>query len=164
MPLSKTVTELVFKYKRKMGHLYFVGNRNWSQGRKSTRCSVNERNGLLWYTTGTYLFAKWLWWWEDLRDENASYMGLGKHVVTVLLNCLETNAWREAFYDQLDQLREPHFRGQQSARVISYSCAQRLISIFGATYSCESLYSTLKLIRSKYRSVLTDGHTLLSLY
>jgi hypothetical protein len=98
MPLSKTVTEFVFKYKRKMGHQYFVGNQNWSQGRKNTRCSVNERNVLLWFTTGTYLFAKWLWWWEDLRDENASYMGLGKHVVTVLLNCLETNAWRETFF------------------------------------------------------------------
>jgi hypothetical protein len=38
---------------------------------------------------------------------------------------------------QLDQLREPHFRKQQSA---SHG------------------YSTLKLIKSKYRSVLTAGH------
>jgi hypothetical protein len=37
-------------------------------------------------------------------------------------------------------------------------CAQRLISIFCTTYSCESLYSTLKFIKSKYRSVLTDEH------
>jgi hypothetical protein len=35
-------------------------------------------------------------------------------------------------------------------------CAQRLISIFGTTYSCEPLYSTLKFIKSKYQSVLTD--------
>lgn len=37
-------------------------------------------------------------------------------------------------------------------------CAKRLISIFGTTYSCESLYSTLKFIKSKYRAVLTDEH------
>jgi tryptophan synthase beta subunit len=34
----------------------------------------------------------------------------------------------------------------------------RLISIFGTTYVCESLYSTLKFIKSKYRSELTDEH------
>ncbi|KAL4126266.1 hypothetical protein QTP88_010491 [Uroleucon formosanum] len=37
-------------------------------------------------------------------------------------------------------------------------CAQKLISIFGTTYSCESLYSTMKMIKSKHRSTLTDGH------
>jgi hypothetical protein len=37
-------------------------------------------------------------------------------------------------------------------------CAIRLISIFGTSYSCESLYSTLKFIKNKYRSVLTDQH------
>jgi hypothetical protein len=42
------------------------------------------------------------------------------------------------------------------ARVVSYSCAQMLISIFGTAYSCESLYSTLEFIKSKYRLVLTD--------
>jgi hypothetical protein len=35
-------------------------------------------------------------------------------------------------------------RGQQSARAVSYLCAQRLICIFGTRYSCESLYSKLK--------------------
>ncbi|XP_025415613.1 general transcription factor II-I repeat domain-containing protein 2-like [Sipha flava] len=29
-------------------------------------------------------------------------------------------------------------------------CAQKLISIFGTTYSCESLYSTMKMIKSKH--------------
>jgi 17beta-estradiol 17-dehydrogenase/3beta-hydroxysteroid 3-dehydrogenase/mitotic-spindle organizing protein 1 len=38
------------------------------------------------------------------------------------------------------------------------ACAQRLISIFSTTYSCESLYSALKSIKSKYRSVLSDEH------
>jgi hypothetical protein len=59
---------------------------------------------------------------------------------------------------QLDQLRGPHFQRKQPARGMSYSCAQRFISIFGTTYSCESLYSTLKFIKSKYRSVFTDEH------
>lgn len=34
-------------------------------------------------------------------------------------------------------------------------CAVKLISIFGTTYSCQSLYSTIKW---KYRSNLTDDH------
>ncbi|XP_060836051.1 general transcription factor II-I repeat domain-containing protein 2B-like [Rhopalosiphum padi] len=38
------------------------------------------------------------------------------------------------------------------------NCAVKLISIFGTTYSCESLYSTMKIIKSKYRSNLTDDH------
>lgn len=37
-------------------------------------------------------------------------------------------------------------------------CAIRLISIFGTSYSCESLYSTLKFVKNKYRAVLTDKH------
>jgi hypothetical protein len=37
-------------------------------------------------------------------------------------------------------------------------CAQKLISIFG-TYSCESLYSTMKMIKSKHRSILTDDQS-----
>jgi hypothetical protein len=49
--------------------------------------------------------------------------------------------------DQLDQIREAHFRRQQSA------CSQRLISISSTTYSCELMYSALKFITSKYRSV-----------
>lgn len=38
-------------------------------------------------------------------------------------------------------------------------CATRLSSIFGTTYSCEALYSTLKFIKSKRRSVLTEHLT-----
>jgi hypothetical protein len=59
---------------------------------------------------------------------------------------------------QLDQLWEPHFRWQQSARATSYSCAQKLISSFSTRYSYESLYSTLKFIKSNYCSVLTHEH------
>jgi tryptophan synthase beta subunit len=37
-------------------------------------------------------------------------------------------------------------------------CAMKLISFFGTTYVCKSLYSTLKFIKSNYRSELTDEH------
>jgi hypothetical protein len=36
--------------------------------------------------------------------------------------------------------------------------ACRIISIFGTTYLCESFYSTLKFVKSKHRSVLTNQH------
>jgi hypothetical protein len=56
----------------------------------------------------------------------------------------------------LDQLQEPHFRRQQSAKAMYYLCDKRLISIFNTTHSYESLYLTLTFIKSKHRSVLTD--------
>jgi hypothetical protein len=59
---------------------------------------------------------------------------------------------------QLDHLREPHFKKQQSPKAMSYACAQRLISSFGTTYSCQFLYSTLTFTKSEYRLVLTDEH------
>lgn len=37
-------------------------------------------------------------------------------------------------------------------------CALRLISVFGTSYCCEALYSTLKFIKNKHRSILTDQH------
>ena len=36
--------------------------------------------------------------------------------------------------------------------------ACRIISIFGTPYLCESFYSTLKFVKSKQRSVLTNQH------
>lgn len=36
--------------------------------------------------------------------------------------------------------------------------ACRLLSIFGSTYNVESLYSTMKYVKSQYRSVLTNEH------
>ena len=32
----------------------------------------------------------------------------------------------------------------------------KILSMFGSTYICESMFSTLKHIKSKHRSVLTD--------
>ena len=36
--------------------------------------------------------------------------------------------------------------------------ALKILSIFGLTYVCESVFSTLKHVKSKHRSVLTDTH------
>uniref|UniRef100_H3AWY0 HAT C-terminal dimerisation domain-containing protein n=1 Tax=Latimeria chalumnae TaxID=7897 RepID=H3AWY0_LATCH len=36
--------------------------------------------------------------------------------------------------------------------------ALRLISMFGSTYLCESVFSVLKHVKSKHRSILTDAH------
>lgn len=34
----------------------------------------------------------------------------------------------------------------------------KILSMFGSTYVCESVFSTLKQVKSKHRSVLTDRH------
>ena len=36
--------------------------------------------------------------------------------------------------------------------------ALKILSMFGSTYVCESVFSTLKHVKSKHRSVLTDTH------
>ncbi|XP_047129541.1 general transcription factor II-I repeat domain-containing protein 2A-like [Hydra vulgaris] len=36
--------------------------------------------------------------------------------------------------------------------------AIKFISIFGSTYTCESLFSTMKFVKSKYRANLTNEH------
>lgn len=54
------------------------------------------------------------------------------------------------------KLREPYFRRQKLATAISFSSAKRLISIYGTTYFCQSLYSTIKFITSNNLSVQTN--------
>ena len=39
-------------------------------------------------------------------------------------------------------------------------CAFYLLSCFGSTYLCESVFSHMKIIKSRYRSVMTDQHLL----
>ena len=39
-------------------------------------------------------------------------------------------------------------------------CAFYLLSCFGSTYLCESVFSYMKIIKSRYRSVMTDQHLL----
>ena len=36
--------------------------------------------------------------------------------------------------------------------------ALNILKMFGSTYVCESVFSTLKHVKSKHRSVLTDTH------
>ena len=36
--------------------------------------------------------------------------------------------------------------------------ALKILKIFGSTYVCESVFSTLNYVKSKHRSVLTDTH------
>lgn len=37
-------------------------------------------------------------------------------------------------------------------------CALNLTALFGSTYLCESAFSHMSIIKSKYRSAMTDGH------
>ena len=39
-------------------------------------------------------------------------------------------------------------------------CAFYILSCFGSTYLCESVFSHMKIIKSRYRSVMTDQHLL----
>ena len=52
------------------------------------------------------------------------------------------------FWKSVNQSRYPHLK----------SAACKLISIFGTTYCCESLYSTMKFIKTKHRAQLTNKH------
>ena len=52
------------------------------------------------------------------------------------------------FWKLVPEAKYPHLK----------QAACRLISIFGTTYCCESLYSTMKFVKSKYRSQLTNQH------
>ena len=60
-----------------------------------------------------------------------------------LSGCSITQFWTHMHEQKCPKIRE---------------CAKRRISIFGTTYSCESLYSTLKFIKSKHWAVLSDKH------
>jgi hAT family dimerisation domain. len=54
----------------------------------------------------------------------------------------------EGLFVALDKSKYPELK----------KAACRIISILGTTYLCESLYSTLKFVKSKHRSVLTNQH------
>lgn len=52
------------------------------------------------------------------------------------------------FWTLLDDSKYPSIR----------KCAMHLKAFFGSTYLCESAFSDMKIIKSKYRSTLTDEH------
>ena len=61
---------------------------------------------------------------------------------------LKSRARNGDFWNLLTKERYPNIR----------KCAASLTAFFGSTYSCESAFSHMKLIKSKYRSTLTDDH------
>lgn len=54
----------------------------------------------------------------------------------------------EQFWSLLTEEKYPNMR----------KCATSLTAMFGSTYLCESAFSHVKIIKSKYRSTLTDDH------
>ncbi|KAI5622808.1 general transcription factor II-I repeat domain-containing protein 2-like [Silurus asotus] len=65
--------------------------------------------------------------------------------------------------DQLKPaLREGTIEFWKSVPIEKYpnvkQAALKILSMFGSTYVCESVFSTLKHVKSKHRSVLTDNH------
>ncbi|XP_060762621.1 general transcription factor II-I repeat domain-containing protein 2A-like [Neoarius graeffei] len=54
----------------------------------------------------------------------------------------------EQFWSLLTEEKYPNMR----------KCATSLTAMFGSTYLCESAFSHMKIIKSKYRSTLTDDH------
>ena len=65
--------------------------------------------------------------------------------------------------DQLKPaLREATIESWKSVPMKKYPnvkrAALKILSMFGSTYFCKSVFSTLKIVKSKHRSVLTDTH------
>ncbi|CAI5694542.1 unnamed protein product [Oreochromis niloticus] len=52
------------------------------------------------------------------------------------------------FWNLLTEVKYPNMR----------KCAASLTALFGSTYLCESSFSHMKIIKSKYRSTMTDEH------
>ncbi|XP_061820631.1 general transcription factor II-I repeat domain-containing protein 2-like [Nerophis lumbriciformis] len=52
------------------------------------------------------------------------------------------------FWNLLTEVKYPNIR----------KCATSLTALFGSTYLCESAFSHMKIIKSKYRSTMTDEH------
>ena len=52
------------------------------------------------------------------------------------------------FWNLLTEEKYPNMR----------KCAISLTALFGSTYLCESAFSHMKMIKSKYRSTMTDDH------
>lgn len=59
-------------------------------------------------------------------------------------------------------LKEGHVTFRRAVPTEKYPCVKRaalkLLSMFSTTYVCEKLFSTLKHVKSKHRSILTDTH------
>lgn len=61
---------------------------------------------------------------------------------------VKARASEDRFWKYLSEDKYPSLR----------RCAENLYACFGSTYLCESAFSQMKIIKSKYRTVLTDDH------
>ena len=82
-----------------------------------------------------------------MADEAASQMEMIELKEDDRLKCVlrkgTTEFWRNVPTDRYSNVQQ---------------AALKLISMFGSTYVCESVLFTLKHVKSKHRSVLTDTH------
>ena len=51
-------------------------------------------------------------------------------------------------WEQFPEVKDPELK----------KASARLISLFSTTYCCESLYSVMKFVKSKHRTILTNQH------
>lgn len=93
---------------------------------------------------------------------------------SVSVRDLQFGVERAAFEEQLIELqhntilKERHKEESADAFWISFVpkdtypalilCAQKILTCFGSTYVCESSFSAMGIIKTKYRSRLTDRH------
>ena len=71
----------------------------------------------------------------------------------ILIKIFQNINWsieREKIWKVLSEEKYPNIK----------KCAFYLLSCFGSTYLCESVFSHMKIIKSRYRSVMTDQHLL----
>lgn len=66
----------------------------------------------------------------------------------IQLKSRATTEMKEEFWELLLEEKYPNIR----------RCALNLSALFGSTYLCESAFSHMKIIKSKYRSTMTDDH------
>lgn len=94
---------------------------------------------------------------DDIASKVASLFHLDspavENEILILQNDIEiksraTQGMKGEFWELLLQEKYPNLR----------RCAMNFTALFGSTYLCESAFSHMKIIKSKYRSTMTDDH------
>ncbi|KAJ8346319.1 hypothetical protein AAFF_G00215060 [Aldrovandia affinis] len=94
---------------------------------------------------------------DDIASKVASLFHLNspavENEIITLQNDIEiksraTQGMKGEFWELLLQEKYPNLR----------RCAMNFTALFGSTYLCESTFSHMKIIKSKYRSTMTDDH------
>uniref|UniRef100_A0A087XA81 HAT C-terminal dimerisation domain-containing protein n=1 Tax=Poecilia formosa TaxID=48698 RepID=A0A087XA81_POEFO len=83
--------------------------------------------------------------WED-AELNSS--GVENDILTLQADIELKSRPHGQFWNLLTEGKYPNMR----------KCATSLTALFGSTYLCESAFSHMKIIKSKYRSSMTDAH------